>query len=144
MTDQTILHFLETKKIAVLTTLLEDSTPHSATLHYSHTSDPLKLYFSTKNTSRKCQNLLNGQVGKSSLVIGFSEEEWITLQMEGTIQIVTNKNELDKISPLHYSRHPNSAKFKDDPATVFLAFTPNWWRYTDFNTRPSTVISSEG
>ncbi len=38
---------------------------------------------------------------------------------------------------------PSSAEWKDDPATVLLAFTPTWWRFTDLNTDPYTIISSE-
>ncbi len=123
--------------------MLPDSTPHAAAVHYSHIGSPLVFYFSTDNTSRKCQGLLNGETVKAAVVIGFSEEEWATMQMEGKVNLVTDNQELLKAQQTHYDKHPNSAKYKDEPETVFLVFTPTWWRYTDYNTDPETLISSE-
>ncbi|KKU92515.1 MAG: hypothetical protein UY21_C0001G0138 [Microgenomates group bacterium GW2011_GWA1_48_10] len=37
----------------------------------------------------------------------------------------------------------SSAKFKNDPATIFLAFTPSWWRYTEENPDSRMTLSSE-
>ncbi|OGM21349.1 hypothetical protein A2714_02535 [Candidatus Woesebacteria bacterium RIFCSPHIGHO2_01_FULL_38_9] len=141
--DKRVLEFLGKNRVSVLTTLLKDGTPHGATLHYSHKENPLELYFSTENTSRKCQTLKDGKVGKASVVIGFSEEEWITLQMDGSVQAILDEVELKEVQSIHYPKHPNSEKFKNDPATIFLKFTPTWFRYTDYNTKPPTIISSD-
>lgn len=141
--DQKILDFLTKHHVCSFTTLLPNGFPHSAALHYSHTDNPLVLYFSTENTSRKCQGLLDGQTVKGSFVVGFSEEEWITIQMEGDVTAVLDKTELERIQKIHYAKHPNSEKYKDEPETIFLAFTPSWWRYTDYNTNPLTILSSE-
>ncbi|MBP7927604.1 pyridoxamine 5'-phosphate oxidase family protein [Patescibacteria group bacterium] len=135
--------FINTHRVCALTTLLTDGSPHAAALHYSYSKDPFEFYFSTENTSRKCQNLLNGQTTKAAIVIGLSEEEWITLQMDGGVTAVANPQELENIHKIHYEKFPGSAKYKDDPATIFLKFTPTWWRYTNFNTKPETIISSE-
>ena len=140
--DNKVLDFLKNNRVCSLTTLLTDGSPHAAALHYSHKESPLTLYFSTENTSRKCQALLDGKPTKGAVVIGLSEEEWITLQMDGEVRAVS-KEELDEVHEIHYAKHPNSEKYKDDPATMFLAFTSSWWRYTDFNTDPVTIISSE-
>lgn len=140
--ESKILNFLNNHRLCSLTTLLSDGSPHAAVLHYSHEDKPLKLFFSTENTSRKCQALITGKPGKASVVVGFSEAEWITLQMDGEVHIV-EKEQLPQIYKIHYMKHPNSAKYKDDPATVFLAFLPKWWRYTDYNTKPPTILSSE-
>lgn len=140
--NETILDFLTKNRVSSLTTLLPDGTPHGAALHYSHIAEPLTLYFSTKNTSRKCEGLLNGETSKASVVIGFSEDEWITLQLDGEVKAL-EKDQLENIHKVHYAKHPNSEQFKDAPETVFLAFTPTWWRYTDHNTKPETIISSD-
>lgn len=103
----------------------------------------MELYFGTENTSVKCQALLNGNPLKGSVVVGFSEEEWITLQMDGEVSAIVNKDELRAVHNIHYQKHPDSEKYKDAPATIFLKFMPKWWRYTDFNTKPETVFSSE-
>lgn len=140
--DTQITKFLTEQHIGVLTTLLIDGTPHSAALHFSHTESPLEFYFSTEKTSRKCEALLDGKTGKASLVVGFSEAEWITIQLSGEVVAIKDKAELSKVQEIHYAKHPGSAKYKDDPATIFLKFTPKWWRYTDYNTDPMTVIAS--
>lgn len=141
--DTRITEFLSKHRVCSLTVLLPDGSPHAATLHFSHSEDPFELYFSTENTSRKCQGLLEGQIVGASVVIGFSEEEWITLQMDGEVQAVLDKNELARIQAIHYPKHPNSEQYKNDPTTIFLKFTSKWWRYSDYNTEPITVISSE-
>lgn len=137
-----ITHFLTKHHICSLTTILPDGMPHAAAIHYSYSNEPFTLYFSTDRTSRKCQALLNGKRGKAAVVIGLSTEEWVTLQIEGNIRIAT-VDELPNIQKIHYTKHPHSAKYKDDPGTVFLIFSPTWWRFTDFNTKPPTIISSK-
>jgi general stress protein 26 len=140
--DNRIIEFLNTQRIASLTTLLSDGTPHAAALHYSYTENPFTIYFSTDNTSRKFQGLVSNNETKAAIAIGFSEEDWLTFQLEGTVRKVANKTELESVQKIHYTKYPNSAKYKDEPETVFLAFTPTWWRFSDFNTDPETIISS--
>ena len=110
-------------------------------MHFSHSNEPLEIYIQTENTSRKCQALLSGKDIKASIVIGFSEEEFKTLQMDGNIKIVNPEN-LNDIHQIHYYKLPDAKKWKDDPATIFLVFKPTWWRYTEY--KPEfKVISSE-
>lgn len=137
-----IFDFLANHRVCSLTTLLNDGSPHAAALHYSNKNEPLELYFSTKNTSLKTQTLLDGKSTKASVVIGFSEEEWITLQMDGETKAVLDKNELRSVHAIHYAKVPDSEQYKDDPATIFLKFIPKWWRYTDYNTDPPTILVS--
>lgn len=140
--DSKILDFLRMQRICSLTTLLVDGAPHAAAMHYSHSSDPLTLYFSTENTGKKCEALLDGSTTKASVVIGFSEKEWITLQMDGEVKTILDKEDLAKAQEIHYTKHPKSEKYKNEPETIFLSFTPAWWRYTDYNTIPETILSS--
>lgn len=130
--EKKILDFLEKQRVCSLTTLLKDSSPHAAALHYSHKDGPLEIYISTENNSRKCEALLDGKSGKAAFVIGFSEAEFVTLQIDGDVRLVMDKKELVKIHKIHYKKHPDSEKWKNDPATVFLVFTPTWWRYTEY------------
>lgn len=147
--NSTVYNFLKDNRVSTLTTLLSDNMPHAAALHYSHIEDinnethPFKLYFSVDSEQRKSQQLNQTGTSKAAVVIGFSEEQWLTLQCEGDVKIVKDKQEIKKIQKLHYAKHPNSEEFKDYPTTIFLEFTPTWWRYTDFNTDPLTIYSSE-
>lgn len=130
--DAKVLKFLGKHRVCSLTTLLKDGSPHAAALHYSHGGSPLEIYMSTENTSRKCEALLGGKFVRGALVIGFSEEEFKTLQMDGKVKAVKDKKELAKIHKIHYAKLPDAEKWKDDPATLFLVFTPKWWRYTEY------------
>lgn len=141
--DNRISTFLTKHHIAALTVTLSDGTLHAAALHFSHQEEPTVIYFSTDRTSRKCQGLLNGEVQQAALVVGLSEEEWVTVQMDGEVQAISDETELARVQAVHYAKHPGSEKYKDDPATIFLKFTPKWWRYTDFNTEPVTLLESE-
>lgn len=140
--DSQVVSFLSNHRVSAFTTLLADGSPHTAALHYSHITDPLTLYFTTKRTSRKMQALASGSVVKASLVIGTNDEEWKTLQMEGEVTLVSPAD-IERIQDIHYRKHPNAEEFKNKPETVFLQFTPTWWRYTDFSTEPLTSFSSE-
>ena len=140
--EKTVFDFLIKHGVCSLTVLLPDGSPHAAALHFSHKKDPLELYFSTENTSRKTTGLLKGEPVKGSVVVGFSEEEWVTFQLDGEVRAVLDKDELTKVHKVHYAKHPNAEKWKDDPATIFLVFTPSWWRYTDYKTKPITILSS--
>ncbi len=140
--EEKILAFLKSHRVCSLATLLSDGSPHTASMHYSHQDQPIKLFFSTENTSRKCQILLDGKSTKASVVVGFSEEEWITLQLDGEVKAILAPDNLKAAKAVHYLKHPNSQQYENAPATIFLEFTPTWWRYTDFNTKPETIISS--
>ncbi len=138
-----ILKFLEKHGVCSLTVSLPDGSIHGAALHFSHSNDPFALYFSTKKTTRKCQGLLNGETVQGSFVVGFSEEEWITVQMDGEVKAILDKNELEKIYKIHYSKHPDIEKYKDQPDKIVLSFTPKWWRYSDYSPDTPIIISSD-
>lgn len=138
--DPKIIDFLKNERVCALTVILPNGAPHSAAVHYSHQDAPLKIFVQTSNKSTKCSGLLKGEIIAASFVIGFSEQDWLTFQIRGQIKIVSDQNDLNKIYPIHYAKNPNAEKYKNDPETVFLEFEPTWWRYTDFNTDPETVI----
>ena len=140
--DQKIKDFLKKEHVGVISVLLADGSPHSATVHYSHQESPLKFFIQTSNGTVKVQNLLDGKIGRAAMVIGFSEQDWLTIQMRGAIRAVTDSNELETIYKIHYAKHPDAEKYKG-PKTVFLEFTPTWWRFTDFNTDPETIVENK-
>lgn len=130
--DTRILDFLEKERVCVLATTLSDGSPHTAALHFSIQADPFCFYFSVDSTSRKYQALLNVDLVKGSITVGFSEVDWITLQMDGIVEKVGTE-ELARVQKGHYAKNPGSEEHKDIPTTVFIKFTPTWYRYSDFN-----------
>ena len=143
LVDQKVLDFLNSQRVCSLAVVMPDGGSHSAAMHYSHQVNPLVIYVQTENTSKKCQGLLSGQSISASVAVGFDEQKMVTLQMDGHVQLVTDLSTLPKIHELHYAKHPHAAEYKSDPATVFLAFTPIWWRYTDFKQQLTQIISSD-
>lgn len=141
--NQEVLTFLSQNRICTLAIALPDGTPHAAVLHYSHQDSPLEIYFSTDRTSRKYQALITNKLAKASVVIGHSEQEWITLQLDGTLISITDPLILQTIQGIHYQKLPDAEKYKEDPSTVFLAFKPTWWRYTDYNQNPPHILASD-
>jgi general stress protein 26 len=141
--ETNLIDFLTKQRVGSFATILKDGSPHSAALHFSHQNEPFELYFSTDNTSLKVQDLLDGKTSKASFVVGFSEEEWITVQMDGEVSVVADEEELKKIHKIHYAKITQAEKYKDDPSTLFLKFNPKWWRYSDYNTDPPIILQSK-
>ncbi len=133
--------FLTQERVCVLSGILPDGGSHSSTLHFSHVENPTHIYFQTWDESDKVKALREGDNKSASVVIGFSEKEKLTLQMRGSLRIISSPDELEKVFKIHYVKHPFAEKFKDE-STVLIEFTPTWWRYSDFNTDPEIVISS--
>jgi general stress protein 26 len=138
--DQNVRTFLDRNRVGALSLPIGENILHSAALHYSYQTEPFEIYFSTDITSRKCRLLKETTQQPASLVIGLSEEDWDTLQLEGTVQLITDKAIINQVKAIHYPKHPNSQKFESDPNTVFLVFRPTWWRYTDFKIKPPLKI----
>ena len=137
--DQKIIDFLDKERIAVLSVIQEDGCPHAASVHFSHDADPFRIYIQTSRTSKKAQPLLEGSISKAAMVVGFSEEEWVTVQMQGDIRILSDQTEADQAYMVHYKKSPDAEK-RRGPDTVILEFVPTWIRYTDFKTNPKTII----
>jgi general stress protein 26 len=126
--DKKVIKFVENNKICVLATLLSDGKPHTATMHYANMAATLDFVFFTKPDSRKCESIEIGKKYPASLVVGFSEEEWIEFQAEGHIEMIERKNSDPYINSF-------AGKFKGaglDIEHVVLKFTTDWWRYTEF------------
>lgn len=134
-----IKQFLDKEKLGVFSINLADSAPHGAAIHFSYIEEPFVFYIMTESTTLKVQTLLENEIQKASLVVGFSEETWMTLQMRGNTKIITDEKELEEAEKIHFGKFPKSEQYKN-PQTVFLKFKPHWYRFTDFNTEPETIV----
>ncbi len=131
--EQQVVDFLAKHKLCAFTTLLKDGSPHAATIHFSEMQNPTRIILLTEKTTKKCEALLEKNSVPASFVIGFSEEERMTLQMDGTVRLVTGAVELAAVKEVHFTKIPTAKKFEKNPDTVLLEFTPTWWRFTDYN-----------
>lgn len=141
--DENVLKFIKNHRVGVLALPLEDGSPHAATLHYSLHTDPLRFFFITSRKSRKVQGLIDKGEVKASFVIGVSWQEWVTVQMDGLLRIVTNEEVLELAKAVHYANNPDSRARDAEPFTYMLSFEPTWWRYSNFQEKPPQIISSE-
>lgn len=124
--DQKALDLLKNNRTCVLSVCLSDGGCHGATMHFSVQENPLVVYIQTENTSIKSKKLPT----KASVVVGFSEETMRTLQMDGKIEKISG--DLTEVYKVHYAKNPTAEQYKNDPGTLFLKFTPTWWRYSDY------------
>lgn len=131
-----VLEFLKGKRVCVLATVGENNVPQTAVVHFSHQEDPLEFYFFTSKDSRKAKNALKDS--KASVVVGWDEDEFITVQMDGEVHVLQGED-LQKMQTIHFAKFPSREKFKDDEDSEFLVFTPKWIRYTNIKTSPKTI-----
>lgn len=141
--DDRALAFLAKHRMSCLSVQLLDGSIHGATIHYSHTVEPLQFIFNTNRSTVKCSPLLKGETASASVVVGFSEEEFIEIQMRGTVQLVTEAEEIKLLSEAHYAKYPDYQKHATDPARVFLVFKPDWYRYSEFRTNPKLFVEEK-
>lgn len=134
-----VIDFLQDHRIAALATASKGNI-HASAVHYSFIENPLTLFFQTDATTRKAQDLLDGNPAKAAAVIGISETEWKTLQMEGLLEKISDKQKAKQIMQIHHDRFPGVLEYLHE-TTIFIQFIPTWWRYTDFTTTPKTVLS---
>jgi general stress protein 26 len=139
--DKNISSFLQHHRISVLSVLQADGSIHSATLHYANNENPLSFFFMTGKKTEKCLSLLDGSERPSSLVVGFSEEEFATFQAEGKVKILDQDSESSWKT--YIDKYPSRSQGKVNPEYVLLQFIPSWWRYTDMKSNPAVKITSQ-
>ena len=137
--NQIAIDLLTKERVCVLSVVLADGSPHAAALHYSEQTSPVKLFIQTYPTVKTQAILESGGTAKAAVVVGFNEQDFLTLQMRGIVRIVSDPAKLEEIYKIHYAKHPEAEKYKSS-RTIFLEFTPTWWRYSDLKTDPETII----
>lgn len=133
-----VREFLQKERICVLSLLLPDQSIHSSTLHYAF--DGTNYHFVTEKRTLKSTTTKDQGVA-SSVVIGFSEKEWLTIQAKGeTCQL--SGEELELAWESYISKYPDSKSTKNNSEFILLSFIPSWWRFTDLNHTPWVIYTS--
>jgi hypothetical protein len=132
--DKEALVYLGQSRVGCLAVAMPDGSLRSSALHYSHTAEPLKILIQTSRDTRKAEAFLNGRVAPASFTVGFSEEEWLTLQLDGTARLLKEEGEIAAFKKIHHAKIVEAAQYvgKD---TIYIEFTPTWHRYTDLTSR---------
>lgn len=137
---QEINDFLKSQSIAVITVMMPDGSPHSASIHYAH-NDDLWFFFGTAQATLKSDALHAAEAVKASLVIGFDQATMRTLQLHGEARLL-NPNENDLFTQVYSIKFPHVPVNNMDPKNVYFVFTPTWWRYSDFKHPDGKLVLS--
>ncbi len=129
--DQKILDYINSQRVGVLAVEMLDGSPHAATVHFANTEDPLQFYFETYREYRKAEPLFGKNMTRASFVIGSSESDMKTLQIDGEARLITEE-EKELFDAIYFGKFPNKKEKSLDPKFVFFIFNPTWWRYTDW------------
>jgi hypothetical protein len=135
------IDYLLKNRVGCLALAMPDGKVHTAALHYSQDDNPVRLLFQTGSDTKKAQAFHAGKA-QASFTIGFSEEEWLTLQIDGVARLLTSAGEIEQFKSIHHAKHPRAAKYFG-PETICIELTPDWYRFTDFNTQPETEIEEK-
>lgn len=132
--DTKITDFFKRNNVSVLTTILPDGIPHSASMHFAMRDKLFQFVFFTKAVSRKCGHFRVGRQYPASVVVGFDEKEMIEFQAEGVVKKVSQI--LTGLGVKTFASKFKGAKL--DSEHVVLEFTPKWYRYTEY--KPKKLI----
>lgn len=130
---QLILHFLQSKNLAVISTVDESGQPQGAVIGFGQT-DALELIFGTFNSSRKYKNLLLDP--HVAFTIGWDDS--VTVQYEGTAREI-QPDEWPIYAEMLFKKNAESEKYRDHPEERLFLVTPKWIRYSDLATEPWTI-----
>jgi general stress protein 26 len=126
-------NFLNSHKLAVISTVNEDTMPESAVVGFGQTK-ALELVIGTDNSFRKYKNLKSNQ--KVSLVIGWDDGE--TIQFEGTARELQS-DEIDMVKNTYWIKSPQAEAQYKNPGQRYFLISPHWIRHTDLKTKPWTI-----
>ncbi|OGI85714.1 hypothetical protein A3A05_03110 [Candidatus Nomurabacteria bacterium RIFCSPLOWO2_01_FULL_41_12] len=130
-----IIFFLkgDKQKLCTVSTVTEDRKPESAFVYYTF-DENLNIYFITRAGSRKYKN---GMKNPNISFVVFTENPPKTLQLEGTLSIVTDPKAQTWLFPelvtLATERNlvPPISQM-DTSEVMFMKITPNWVRFGNF------------
>lgn len=128
----TILAFLSTQTLGVVSTLGADGEPQSATVAFSESPDGT-IVFGTFDDSRKFANILRDP--RVSLVVSDDDH---TVQVQGVARL-TEGEDAARCRARHAAKNPSTEKFADDPRQRYFLVTPTWLRFTDYTTEPESI-----
>jgi general stress protein 26 len=136
-TREKLFKFLRDGRVSVLSTCTAKGEPHSSVMHYSCAAERPDLFFSTDDRSAKAKDCRENP--RAAVAMGWSETDWVTVQMRGALRTLSSPQELEAAKAAHYAVHPNARAFDSDPHTLFLRFEADWVRFSNLAATPPLV-----
>ncbi len=132
-----VSNFLQKHRISVLSLVDAENAPHSSALHYAWDESRNLFLFFTRTKTKKYE-LLSSGIARASLVIGFSEEEFITVQLQGNAAMLHD----EEAKAAYLQKFPHIRQRVHDADAIFLCFEPTWFRYTDYKPTEPIIFTS--
>ena len=123
-----VIQYINSQHIAVLAAETADGAPHAAAIHFALVESPLSIIMLTGKSFKKCEGIREHGKARASMVIGMSEAEMKTVQMDGEVIFVDEAFAYKQF----FAKFPDNVGRYNAETDVFLQFTPHWWRYTNF------------
>lgn len=132
VTKELIYQFINQQRLGVVSTANPENKPEAAVVGIAVSAN-LEIIFDTIKASRKYLNILRQP--EVALVIGWDDE--ITVQYEGTAEILGDGDEADNLRAIYYQAYPDGQERAATwPGLVHIKITPRWIRYSNFNSPP--------
>lgn len=136
-----ILDFIKSQPIGVLATINAKGTPEASSMAISQT-DKLELIFQTPDTTRKYANLQHNP--HVAIVFGWGQDNYITVQYEGTAREVTDQAERERLLPIHIANSADSKPYVGLPGNKFFIVTPTQIKYSDIPNGVTFTLNPNG
>lgn len=139
--EKEVRDFLNNQRVGCLAVVLEDGMPHTSAVHFSSDVECQRLFFQVGKETKKFDVINERKEAKASFTVGFSEDEWKTLQMDGALRLL-RVDEDEEFQNTHYSKNPEAKQYRGEDA-AYLVFEPIWWKFSDFTVGdPPRIIGS--
>lgn len=139
---QEIINFINSQFLCVLSVEMMDGSPHAATMHFALNESPALFLFETYRSHRKATPLFEREKSRASMVIGFSEDNRKTLQIDGEVALMRSDTEQLLFNKVYFKKFPKKKEKAQDSNFVIFSLTPTWWRYTDWDSPTGKIIIS--
>lgn len=134
MDKKTLLQFLRSRTLAVLSTASLTGTTESAVMATT-IMDNFTILMNTESNTRKVPNILSNP--HVSLIIGGLNND-PSVQIDGLAKILDNQ-ESQTAKTYMLTVHPELKDYFAENSK-FIAVTPIWSRYSDFAVNPPEII----
>jgi general stress protein 26 len=135
MDKNQVLEFIKSQTLAVLSTASPTGKAESAVMAIAVT-DTWDILMSTESNTRKVINLKTNPF-TSVLVGGVASP---SVQLDG-ITTIYSGSDAKPIKQQIIAIHPDTAPYLT-PTSVYIKFTPTWYRYSDFRVDPPVIEES--
>lgn len=126
MQVEDLYHFIQPRKLAVISTTAPNGDPQSALVGIA-VSPQLEIVFDTLQSTRKYTNLKADP--RISLVVGWEGEQ--TVQYQG-VATELQGDALRYAKDIYFQTWPSGIERQQWPGITWFLIKPKWVRYSDF------------